>query len=52
MISNHSYKLNTPPGIYNVFHINLLKRAADNPFLNQRRGNFRPPIIMVDGEKE
>ena len=52
VISSYNYKLDTPPGIYNVFHINLLKRAADNPFSNQRRGDFRPPAVMVNREKE
>ena len=52
MISNHSYRLDTPPGIHDVFHTSLLKRAADNPFPNQRRGDFRPPAVMVDGEEE
>ena len=52
VISNHKYKLDTPPGIHNVFHISLLKRAADNPFPNQRRGNFRPPAVIINGEEE
>ena len=52
VISSHSYKLDTPPGIYNVFHISFLKRAADNPFPSQRRGDFRPPAVMVDREEE
>ena len=52
VISNHNYRLDTPPGIYNIFHINLLKRAADNPFPSQRRGNFRPPVIIMDREEE
>ena len=52
VIFNHSYRLDTPPGIYNIFHINLLKYAADNPFPSQRRGDFRPPVIMVDREEE
>ena len=52
VISNHSYKLDTPPGIHNVFHISLLKRAADDPFPSQRQGDFRPPAIIVDGEEE
>ena len=52
VISNYNYRLNTPPGIHNVFYINLLKRAADNPFLSQRRGDFRPPVVMVDREEE
>ena len=52
MISSHNYKLDTLPGIHNVFHASLLKRAADNPFPNQRQGNFRPPAIIVDREEE
>ena len=52
VISNHSYRLDTPPGIHNIFYTSLLKRAADNPFLNQRRGDFRPPVVMVDREEE
>ena len=52
VISSYSYRLDTPPGIYDVFHICLLKRAADNPFPSQRRGDFRPPVIMVDREEE
>ena len=52
VIFNHSYRLDTPPRIHNVFHISLLKRAADNPFPSQRRGDFRPPVVIVDGEEE
>ena len=52
VISSYSYKLDTLLGIHNVFHISLLKRAADNLFPNQRRGDFRPPAVMVDGEEE
>ena len=52
VISSYSYKLNTPPGIHDVFHTSLLKRAADDPFPNQCRGDFRPPVIMMDREEE
>ena len=34
VISNYNYKLDTPPGIHNIFYTSLLKRAADNPFPN------------------
>ena len=34
VISNHNYKLDTPPGIHNVFYASLLKRAAADPFPN------------------
>ena len=52
VISSYNYKLDTPPGIHNVFHTSLLKRAADNSFPNHRRGDFRPPVVMMDGEEE
>ena len=35
-----------------MFHASLLKRAAADPFLNQRQDNLRPPAIIVDGEKK
>ena len=35
-----------------MFYASLLKRAAANPFPNQRQGDLRPPVIMVDGEEE
>ena len=52
VISSHNYKLDTPPGIHNVFHASLLKRAAADPFPNQRQDNLRPPAIIMDGEEE
>ena len=44
--------MDTPPGIHNVFHASLLKRAAADPFPNQCQDDLRPPAIMVDGEEE
>ena len=52
IISSHNYRLNTPPGVHNVFYASLLKRAATDPFPNQRQDNLRPPAIMVDREEE
>ena len=40
VISSHSYKLDTPPRIHNIFHTSLLKRAADNPFPEPMPGQF------------
>jgi len=31
LVGSHAYRLDTPPGIHNVFHISLLKRANDDP---------------------
>ena len=52
VISSYNYRLDTPPGIHNVFYASLLKRAAADPFLNQRQDNLRPPIILMNGEEE
>ena len=52
IISSYNYRLDTPPGIHNVFHASLLKRVTADPFPNQRQGDSRPPVIMVDGEEE
>ena len=52
VISSHNYRLDTPPGIHDVFHASLLKRAAADPFPNQRQGDSRPPAIMVDREEK
>ena len=52
VISNHNYRLDTPPGIHNVFHASLLKRAAADPFPNQRQDNLRPPAIIMDKEEK
>ena len=31
IVSSHSYRLDTPPGIHNVFYIRLLKLAKSSP---------------------
>jgi hypothetical protein len=35
VIGSYSYRLNTPPGIHNVFYICLLKPATMNPLPGQ-----------------
>ena len=52
VIFSHSYRLDIPPGIHNVFYVSLLKRAAEDPFLNQCQDDLRPPVIIMDGEEE
>jgi hypothetical protein len=31
VIGNYSYRLDTPPGIHDIFYIRLLKLATTNP---------------------
>jgi hypothetical protein len=35
VIGSHSYRLDTPPGIHNIFYIHLLKPATTNPLPGQ-----------------
>ncbi|THC87391.1 hypothetical protein EYZ11_013163 [Aspergillus tanneri] len=51
-ISSHAYRLDTPPGIHNVFHVSLLRPAADDPFPSQINDDYQPPPVMVDGVEE
>ena len=51
-IGSHAYRLNTPPGIHNVFHTWLLRPAASDPLPSQQQTDYQPPAIMVDGQEE
>lgn len=51
-ISPYAYRLNTPEGIHPVFHVDLLRPAANNPFPSQRNDDYQPPAVLVDGEEE
>lgn len=51
-VGSHACRLDTPPGIHNVFHVSLLKLAADDPLPSQQSDDHRPPAILTDeGEK-
>jgi hypothetical protein len=47
-----SYRLNTPPGVHNVFHVDLLRPAADDPLPSQVLDDSQPPAILIDGKEE
>lgn len=48
-IGSHAYRLDTPPGIHNVFHAWLLRPAASDPFPSQRRrAPHRPTTVSED----
>src|SRR6187402_1970794 len=48
VVGTHSYELNTPPGVHNVFHAQLLRPAASDPLPSQRTIDTQPPPEFVD----
>ena len=53
VIDSHAYRLNTPPGIDNVFHVSLLRPAGMDPLPSQVITESQPPAIVTeDGEEE
>ena len=52
MLGSHNYRLDTPPGIHNVFHTRLLRPVKSNPLPGQRISDPQPPAILVDDEEE
>lgn len=47
-VGSHACRLDTPPGVHNVFHVSLLKLAADDPLPSQTSDDYRPPAILTD----
>jgi hypothetical protein len=52
IISSHVMELNIPGHIYPRFHVDLLKRAGNDPFSSQIRDDTQPPSLFIDGEPE
>jgi hypothetical protein len=50
VIDTHTVRLNTPPGPYNVFHVDRLRLALSDPLLSQSRDDDQPLPIQVDND--
>ena len=48
VINPASYRLDTPPGIHNVFNVDLLRPATVDLFPSQVLDDLQPPAIQVD----
>jgi len=52
VVGSHSYRLNTPTGIHNVFHSNLLRTASTDPLESQVLDDIQPNPIIVEDDEE
>ena len=52
IIGSHSYRLDTPPGIHNVFHSDLLHAASTDPLDSQVTDDSQPGPVIVGDEEE
>ena len=51
-VNSHAYRLDTPPGIDNVFHVSLLRPAGSDPLPSQIVTEPQPPAIVTDVGEE
>jgi hypothetical protein len=52
VIGSHSYRLDTPPGIEDVFHSQLLRPAAMDPLPSQQQDDTQPLPQLVGEDEE
>jgi hypothetical protein len=50
--SSHTVRLGVPTGIHPVFHVDLIRPAADDPLPSQIVDDSQPPPLEIDGELE
>jgi hypothetical protein len=51
-VGSHAYRLNTPPGIHDVFHTSLLRRAATDPLPSQTIHEPQPPALVGEDDNQ
>ena len=52
IVGNNAYRLDTPNGMYNVFHTSLMRPVAQDPFPSQQQDDVQPAPVLVEGENE
>jgi hypothetical protein len=52
VVSSHSFELDIPQGIHNVFYSNKLKLATTDLLPSQQLYDNQPGLVLVQGEVE
>lgn len=52
IIGSHNVRLDTPAGPHNVFHVDHIRLAGNNPFPTQQNDDTQPDPTFVDGEEQ
>lgn len=52
VVGTHSYRLDTPPGVHNVFNANKLRLASDDPLPSQKQDDSHPQPVLVGNDEE